>query len=152
MEHWELVARERIRQMLADYNWCGDFGDADGFADQFATDSVLDVKGRETLFGQQQIRDAAKNAFWLPADVIARRRAGGPFHHHVSSVRISIDDPDTARVWAYFLVLGKQGPDHWGRYTDRVRRDGERWLLVHRRVSIDGASTDSTHQAAPTVA
>jgi hypothetical protein len=35
------------------------------------------------------------------------------------------------------------GPDHSGRYVDRLTRSGARWLLSHRRVMIDWMSGNS---------
>jgi len=147
MELQELIARESIRHVIAEYTWHGDFNDPAGFAGHFTHDGVLDIKGREILRGCAAVLDAASNAFWLPAEVIAKRRAAGPFRHHVSSVRIEVDDERHARAWAYFVVLGAHGPDHWGRYTDTLELDEGRWRFTLRRVSIDGASAASTHQA-----
>jgi len=37
----------------------------------------------------------------------------------------------------------ERGPDHWGRYRDRlVVRDG-RWLFAHRRARADGYAPGS---------
>ena len=51
MEMWELVARERIRDTLARYNWSGDAGRLDGLAETFCTDGVLEIRGMEPLRG-----------------------------------------------------------------------------------------------------
>jgi len=146
MEQRELVARELIRQLIAEYTWCGDFGNTEGFASGFTHDGILDIKGRETLRGRAAVLDAVRNAFWLPPDMLAKRRAAGPFRHHVSNLRIAIDDERNARAWAYFFVLGARGPNHWGRYTDTLRLEEGQWRFALRRVSIDGASAESTHQ------
>jgi uncharacterized protein (TIGR02246 family) len=146
MELRELADREKIRQLLAEYTWCGDFGDVEGFASKFTVDGVLDIKGRETLSGRDAVLDAARNFFWLSPEILARRRAAAPFRHHVSSVRIQVDDPCNAQAWAYFVVLGAHGPDHWGRYTDTLTREDGCWRFALRRVSIDGASPGSTHE------
>ena len=146
MELRELADREEIRHLISEYNWCGDFGDAEGFAATFAADGVLDVKGREPLRGHPMLLDAVRNFFWLAPDLLARRRADGPFRHHVSSVRVQIDDANHAHARAYFLVLGAHGPDHWGRYTDTLTREDGHWRFALRRVSTDGASVGSTHQ------
>ena len=71
--------------------------------------------------------------------------AAGPLHHHVSSVRIELESKRLGFAWAYFLVLGRHGPDHWGRYADELAPVGDRWLLRRRRVSVDGAARASVH-------
>ena len=55
MEMWELVARERIRDTLARYNWAGDGGDVNGLAETFCTDGVLQIRGAEPLRGRSAI-------------------------------------------------------------------------------------------------
>src|SRR5205085_5467410 len=55
MEMWELVARERIRDTLARYNWSGDAGRLDGLAETFCTDGVLEIRGMEPLRGRSEI-------------------------------------------------------------------------------------------------
>ena len=49
METWELVARERIRDTLARYNWSGDAFRLDELAQAFCEDGVMEVRGQEPL-------------------------------------------------------------------------------------------------------
>jgi hypothetical protein len=51
MELWELVARERIRDTVATYNWSGDALRLDGVAAAFCADGQLEVRGRPPLRG-----------------------------------------------------------------------------------------------------
>ena len=140
MKKWQRRARTAVRDTIARYTWCGDFGDVDGFVACFAADAVLTIKGGETFEGHAGIRRLGGGGSGAPdrGDGQARR---GPLRHHVSSVRIEVGSRDHARAWAYFLVLGPHGPDHWGRYADEFvpAGDGDIWLFHRRRVSIDGA-------------
>lgn len=143
MQDWQLKAREGIRDTLATYNWCGDNGDLEGFAGTMAPDGVLEIKGVGAFAGRAAVLEGARTGFGQPADKLQAIRAGGRLAHHVSSVRIELASETEARCWAYFVVFGQHGPDHWGRYTDRLVLVDGRWLFAHRRVSIDAASPGS---------
>lgn len=141
MDEFEPRALEAIRYTLATYNWCGDNGDYEGYVATFAPDAVLEIKGGGAYHGHPGIRRALDTAFGAtPEELALRRQIGGRFSHHVSSVRIQLVSATEALSWSYFQVIGKSGPDHWGRYTDRLVPVGTQWLLAHRRVSIDGHS------------
>ena len=55
MELWELVARERIRDTLARYNWSGDALRLDELAQSFCEDGELELRGRESVRGRAAI-------------------------------------------------------------------------------------------------
>lgn len=141
MRKWERRAREEIRNTIARYTWCGDFGDADGFVACFTEDAVLTVKDGMVFEGHEGLRRLARGEGTRMAP--ERLAESGPLHHHVSSVRIEVESKQRGLAWAYFLVLGRHGPDHWGRYADELVPVGERWLIRRRRVSVDGASAQS---------
>jgi hypothetical protein len=140
---WERRAREQIRDTISRYTWCGDFGDADGFVACFTEDAVLTVKGGTAFTGHGDLHRLARGEGMRGSP--ERIAAAGPLHHHVSSVRIEVESRRSAHAWAYFLVLGRLGPDHWGRYADELVPVGKRWLLRRRRVSVDGAAVGSAH-------
>ena len=52
MELWELVARERIRDTLARYNWSGDALRLDEFAQTFCEDGELELRERGSVRGR----------------------------------------------------------------------------------------------------
>src|SRR4029077_12014451 len=56
MELWELAAREAIREPVAAYAHCADSGRFDEFAELFAPDGVLEVRGQEPVQGRDAIR------------------------------------------------------------------------------------------------
>lgn len=141
MKKWERRARHEIRATIARYTWNGDFGDVDGFVDCFTEDAVLTIKDGAVFEGHEGIRRLGSGGGSpVPSE---RRAAAGPLHHHVSSVRIEVESKERAHTWAYFLVLGPHGLDHWGRYADELVPVGKRWLIRRRRVSVDGVSSPS---------
>jgi uncharacterized protein (TIGR02246 family) len=138
VERTDLIAYESIRDLLGLYTWSGDRGDAAGVADLFTADGVLDVGDHGGRWeGQQAIAD---NLEAVAARIAAAAGAPGRVQHHVSSVSIDLDHHDSATVRSYFLVLTATGPDHWGRYRDRVveTAPGGRWLFAERVVRVDG--------------
>jgi ketosteroid isomerase-like protein len=138
---WERRARAEIRDTIARYTWCGDFGDVEGFVACFTDDAVLTIKDGAVFDGHEGLRRLARGeGSGAPPEELAER---GPLHHHVSSVRIEVESKTRARAWAYFLVMGRHGPDHWGRYADEFVPVDRRWLLHRRRVSVDGAAAGS---------
>jgi SnoaL-like domain len=55
MEMWELVARERIRDTIARYNWSGDAGRIEDLAQRFCVDGELEARDVETARGRTAI-------------------------------------------------------------------------------------------------
>jgi hypothetical protein len=143
MEVWELVARERIRDTLAQYTWSGDSFRLVELADAFCEDGVLEVRGDEPVRG----RDAIVRFLGGGGDdeeARARRRAeaaaaGTPriVRHNLANLRFLELTPHRALVATYFTVLTEIGLDHHGRYRDTFVPVGDRWLIEHRFVSTD---------------
>ena len=72
--------------------------------------------------------------------------------HHLTTQGIELDPEGGARAWSYFLVVSEVGPDHAGRYIDRLRRVDGRWQIEHRRVVVEWQSPDTVYpvlQSAP---
>jgi uncharacterized protein (TIGR02246 family) len=133
MEHWELVARERIRDLVAHYNLAGDRGWMDDMVGLFTPDATLTIDSVDHVG-----RDAIRAVFTT---------AAGPhpelIRHHVATLKIDVADPDHASARSYWQVLTVHGLDHWGRYSDRFVRDGDGWLFSQRSVRVDGATPGS---------
>jgi hypothetical protein len=150
VQMWELVARERIRDTLARYNWSGDAGRLDGLAETFCVDGVLEIRGLQPLRGRSEIvkflsgvtggvaEDAAKS---VPAKPLVR--------HNVANVSFTGVAPDEAQVASYFTVITNIGLDHCGRYRDTLVPVGDTWLIRHRKVSTDWAAPESTMARRP---
>lgn len=136
MEHWELEAREGIRETIARYAHHADSGRFDELASLFTADGVLEVRGEPPLAGRDAIR-----AYLVGVGAALADTTDVPMiRHHVTSVSIDVIDHDEARAACYYLAITERGPDHWGRYRDHFARvDGE-WLFAHRRVRTDGAT------------
>jgi hypothetical protein len=139
MELWELAAREGVRDTIAAYADAGDRLRLEDVAATFAPDGVLEVKGRAPAVGRDAIVAMLSDRSSRP------RPSTEPFfiRHFITNVRFVSVTPDEIHSTAYFLVLTPDGPDHWGRYRDRLVRVGERWLLGHRLVAVDAAVADS---------
>jgi len=130
VEHWELAARESVRDLIAHYNLSGDRGWLDDMVDLFTPDATLTINGVDHVG-----RDAIRAVF---------TQAKGPrpelIRHHVSTLKIDVADAEHATARAYFQVLTMRGLDHWGRYTDRFVRREDRWWFTQRSVRVDGAT------------
>jgi ketosteroid isomerase-like protein len=134
MDVAELVARESIRDLVARYAHAADRGRFDEVAELFGDDGVLELPDDRTATGRAAIR-----AFLAGTGTDLRSATARPWvRHHVTSHRIVVDDGGTAEGFAYFFVVTERGPDHWGRYHDRYRLDGDAWRFAHRRVRLDG--------------
>jgi len=134
MEHWELVARESIRDLVARYNANGDSGRFDQVVELFAPDAVMDVDGM-VLRGRDEIRalftSTAANLRDQPQPVLLR--------HHTSTLQIDVQNEHAATARCYYQVLLADGLDHWGRYLDEYRVVDGRWRFARRREVLDGA-------------
>lgn len=136
MDLEELLAREMIRDTIARYAHCADGGRFDEMVQLFTEDGVMDVDGREPIRGREAIL-----AFLTETKATLRERAAGErsfIRHHVNSIRVDVLGAASAEAASYFFAITQRGPDHWGRYRDRLVRQGDRWLFVQRRVRLDG--------------
>ncbi|EHI11102.1 nuclear transport factor 2 family protein [Mycolicibacterium thermoresistibile] len=152
MEIWELVARERIRDTLADYNWNGDSGRIAEMIQTFCPDGRLEVRGLKTVHGRDEIAaflggvaqsDPAGPAASRPEPAAVKRIV----RHALTNIRFLELTPERARVASYFTVFTEAGLDHYGRYRDELVPVGDAWLIRHRLVSTDWAAPDSTMAA-----
>lgn len=143
----DLLAREAIRDTMARYNTAGDRLQVDEYAACFTVDGIMEAEhqdpancfryeGREAIRGWQER--------WRE-----RTMAGEGIHkatfvrHHLSTCRIDLTGPETARARTYWVAWTDIGPDHAGYYIDEFRKVGTHWLIAHRRVREDWRSPDS---------
>jgi hypothetical protein len=144
VEMSELVARERIRDTLARYNWSGDAGRIDDLTEAFCADGVLEVRGSEPLRGRSEI---AAFLGGVTGDLTARTSTGAsgkPIVRHIlTNVQFTGLTRNEAHVSSYFTVVTHVGLDHFGRYRDTLVPVGDTWLIKHRKVSTDWAAPDS---------
>lgn len=144
MELWELVARERIRDTLAHYNWSGDSGRLDGLAESFCEDGELELRGSEPVCGRAAIVEMLGGVVAAPKATTPTSGVKRIVRHNVTNIRFTEVRPDEVRVACYFTVVTEIGLDHYGRYRDVFVPVGDDWLIRHRFVSTDWSSPDST--------
>jgi hypothetical protein len=139
MEHWELTARESIRDLVARYNANGDTGRFDRVVELFAPDAVMDTGDTVERVGLEEIRSIFTNA---------RDRASYGEHsvylrHMTATLQIDLIDQTAAKGRCYYFVLTAIGLDHWGRYIDEYRTVDGVWKFARRRVTVDGRTAGS---------
>jgi len=141
MDSGELIAREMIRNLVAAYAHGADRGRFDEVAGLFAPTGELELPDGRRCTGPAAIQTFLEATGRALAGTGAAR---GGLRHHVSSHRIVVESADAAVGYAYFLVVGERGPDHWGRYADRYVHVDGRWLFAGRRVRVDGRAASSS--------
>lgn len=128
MNDEELKARVAIADRLGHCALAGDARKAEAYAACFTEDGVLALD--EPITGREAIRQ------WMEApSVIPQPKSGNPgfISHHVTSSRIDLTGADSAKGRSYFLVTSAAGLDHNGYYDDLFRKEGNAWLIAHRR-------------------
>ena len=134
VEHWELVAREEIRDLVARYNANGDTGRFEQVLELFAPDAVMEINDGRTYRGREEINEiftgARDRADYGDRPVYLR--------HLTATLQIDVIDESNARGRCYYQVLTAAGLDHWGRYVDEYKTVDGRWRFASRRVTTDG--------------
>lgn len=130
LKEFEVEARVAIAALHARYIRSVDTNRATEVAALFADDGVLDsrVMGRSCR-GRQEI-----------VDYISGLRSWAKITIHASPADIEFQDPEHARSRAYFTVLGENGLDHWGSYSDELVKSGEEWLFSSRVIELLGTA------------
>jgi hypothetical protein len=150
----ELLAREAIRDTMAKYNTSGDRLKVADYVSCFTEDGIMESDGvpADKAFryeGRAEIH--AWQMRWLERAADAPAIHSSRFiRHHLSTSKIDITGPDTARARTYWAAWTDIGPDHCGYYLDEFRKVGEEWLIAHRRVRLDWESPDSLYRNAVT--
>ncbi|MEW9855152.1 nuclear transport factor 2 family protein [Novosphingobium sp. M1R2S20] len=120
---------ETIRQRLAVCTQAGDARKAEEYANCYTEDGVLELETR-TIAGRDEILAwmCAPSVFPQPAN-----GAPGFVSHHLTTCHIAFSGGNAATVRTYWLVTSAAGLDHNGFYVDTLRREGDAWLIAHRR-------------------
>jgi hypothetical protein len=147
MQMWELVARERIRDTLALYNWSGDAGRIEDLIQSFCPDGELEVRGTATATGRAAIAEFLGGVAAPPASGAVKRIV----RHTLTNIRFTELTQERAQVSSYFTVFTEVGLDHYGRYRDVLIPAGDVWLIAHRFVSTDWSAPNSTMAPPPSV-
>lgn len=143
----ELLARDNIRQTMANYTMAGDRLRVDEFVAVFTEDAVFESEGvpESDAFhyeGRQAMRDWITR--WSQPPKGAPRTHQATFvRHHLSTSQIELTGTDTAKARTYWVAYTDIGPNHCGYYLDVFRRVDGHWLIAHRRVRMDWRSPQS---------
>jgi hypothetical protein len=146
VELWELMARERIRDTLARYNWSGDSLRLDDMAESFCEEGELQLRGEEPVRGREAIVAFIGGVGGVGGVGNQGETSSGPriVRHILTNARFLELTPERARVASYFTVVTEIGLDHYGRYRDTFVPVGDEWLIRHRFISTDWAAPNST--------
>jgi hypothetical protein len=142
----ELLAREAIRATMARCTQAGDSLRAEEYAGCFTEDGILETTGPEGAAGLDLRGRAAILAWqggWRDQPASDQPRSARFARHNLTTCKIELTGPDTARVRTYWLVMTDAGPDHCGVYQDSFRKLGDDWLIAHRKVKTEWNSPDS---------
>jgi hypothetical protein len=145
MEHWELVARESIRDLVARYNANGDTGRFDQVVELFAGDAVMETGDGAPRTGPEEIRTiftGARDAADFGDHPVYLR-------HITGTLQIDVIDESSATSRCYYFVITDIGLDHWGRYIDQFKTVGDTWKFTHRKVTVDGRNPASLFLSRP---
>ena len=132
--------RALIEDLQARYMFAFDFGDAEGYANTFAPDGILDfgqgeIKGRAAI--ARFIEDGRKRTLKARADTPAgeRPRVG---RHIINNIVVTVDG-DKARGLAYWthMTTDKTGygtVDFFGHYEDTMIKLNGQWFFARRNI------------------
>lgn len=148
----EMLAREGIRRTMADYTIAGDRLREADFLAVFTEDAVLESEGvpARDLF---RYEGRAAIGEWIgrwraPREGVARTHQASFIRHHLATCHIELTGPDEARARTYWTAWTDIGADHAGFYLDEFRKEGDRWLIRHRRIRLDWRAQDSLFMSA----
>jgi hypothetical protein len=147
----ELIARECIRQTMANYTMAGDRLRSADFIAVFTEDAVLETERVPEADAFRCVgREAIRTWFgrWRAPDREASAPRATFIRHHLSTSQIELGGPDSASARTYWVAYSDIGPDHCGYYIDVFRKTGERWLIAHRKVRLDWRAPHSLYQTA----
>lgn len=136
----DVADRLEALDMLHRYGHCYDEGDFDGLAACFASDATFTIVGGidgmpSTMTGREEIE----------AHMRARRAATAPAQrrHLITNVIIDPADDDRLPAASYLLLASTEDAalqlPVTGRYVDFLRRDGGRWVIEARTLTLDGS-------------
>ena len=131
---------EAVRDLIGRYAEAADRGRAADLAALFLPAGVLEVRGESFDAGRHVGREAITARIAASAGTAV---AVGTIRHHVSSLRMRSLGDGEVRADSYFLAVTSIGPDHWGRYRDRIDFATGRPLFAHREVVHEGFAEGS---------
>lgn len=148
MQHFELEAREAVRELVARYNQYGDAGRIDALLELFCEDAVLEIlkadrddaavrSGQPAPSARKSIARYAGKGRIRELFTESRYPKSQMLRHFIATHQIDIESEHAASGRCYYVVLDEQGIDHFGRYRDRYRRSAAGWRFAARKVYVD---------------
>jgi hypothetical protein len=140
----ELLAREAIRDTIMKYNMSGDSLRAEDYAACFTQDGVIESPRGDGTFNfrfESRAEILAWQKRWREAkpgeqgDAVVRKAT--LVRHNVTTCKIDVTGPETAKARTYWFVVSNAGPDHCGVYMDDFRKVDDQWLIARRRVKTE---------------
>lgn len=132
----DLTTYLSVSELLGRYPHAVDAGSPDDVAALFGDDGTLVVHGGRRYEGRAPI------VTFLEASRASRAAAGSALRHHISSIDVAVQTDVSATAQSYFLAVGRNGPDHWGTYRDRLACVDGAWFFEERQVTIEGADPE----------
>ena len=121
-----LEDKEQIRELLANYCFHSDSGEAEAFVGLFTQDGILDLGDFAKYQGREALLEAQKKKGGKPT----------PMRHHTNNIVITING-DAAQAKSYVVVfdVSEQIPKvvYHGHYFDDLVRENGKWLFKRRR-------------------
>lgn len=125
-----LEAKEAIREAISNYAFYADTGRYEEWADLFTQDGVFDAGARGRAQGWEQ----------LIAFLKGRHGPQGPkSRHYIVNHAIQVSGNE-AVARSYVAVTNEDGDTSLfgaGTYDDRLRKEGDRWRFVERKVTLE---------------
>ena len=132
--------RSMIENLQARYLFAFDWGDAEGYANTFAEDGVLnfgwgEFKGRQAIKGFMEPGDGGGGQSAPSPPEGERPRVG---RHIISNIFVKIDgDRATGRAYWTHMTTGPTGygtVDFFGHYEDEMVKVNGEWLFSRRHI------------------
>jgi hypothetical protein len=136
LEMWELSAREKVRDTIAEYAFAVDRPSLSWITQLFSEDGVLEIVGQDRGVTREGLAQMFRNraAASTPAP-------GTPYAKHVvGSIRFIDVQPHRIEVRSYFVRFDRDRAIQWGTYEDVLVAREARWLIQERRVTIEAAA------------
>ena len=136
----ELAAQDysEILNLYALYNLCSDAGDAEGYANCFSSDGLLELVTPGIIVSGFENFKEFKKRDYAGRLTIYRRHWNGSIHLDQLSDK-------NVKGRCYLLAFNGTPGDlpaiaDCGVYEDRVIKEGGRWKFAHRRLVMDGTT------------
>jgi ketosteroid isomerase-like protein len=119
-----------IQQVVLRVARCSDRLDVPALVDNFTDDGALEAGGRSVEGRAALLKFFGGGGQAAPTETERSK-------HIVTNTLLEMDG-DVVVSTSYFQVMRSWGVANWGRYVDRVVRDGDRWRIKQRSVVVDG--------------